>query len=128
VRLFDSSRRLVRRSTVRLVARFALLLSAALLLAAATAFWMNPGAPRQTTVREITADPVAFDGQLVTFNVGAFENGPDEKTLTYRRIANRPPLVIVEFSVPYPDRRPVAVIGKVRARTPIRITECRPVP
>lgn len=107
---------------------FALLLVVAAIVVAAKSFWSGRGAARQTTAREILADPERFEGALVTFSVAAFENGPDEKTLTYRRLANRPPLLVVEFSVPYPDRRPAAVVGRVKSGNPVRITDSRPVP
>lgn len=109
-------------------ARVALVLGVATVLAAITAYWSAVAPPRQTTVREILADPTSFDNAIVTLSTTVFENGPDSSTLIYRRAANRPPLVVVELARPYSDRRPTTVTGRVKVGTSIVIADCRPVP
>lgn len=114
---------------MRRVINLALVVVAAAALVVATLlFWSPATPPRQATIREIVANPESFDDVVVVVSVAALESAPDGRTLSYRRLLNRPPLLIVEFANPPPARRPSSVVGRVAAGNPIRIIDCRPAP
>lgn len=88
----------------------------------------GPLGVRQTTVRDVLADPAAFDGVVVSIGVTSFESGPDAGTLVYRKFASQPPQLVVEFARPHPARRPTVITGRVVNGKPIRVTDSRPAP
>jgi hypothetical protein len=105
-----------------------ILVAAAALIAATLLFWSPERPPRQATIREIIANPDSFDDVVVVVSVSALESAPDGRTLSYRRLLNRPPLLVIEFADPLPGRRPSHVVGRVVTGNPIRIIDCRPAP
>lgn len=110
---------------MRLVARLLVAAAVVCVLTAAYVFWSVTARPDHTTVREIVANQRQFDGTVVTISTAPLESSPDGQTLAYRRIAGRPPILVVELTAP-PARRPAYVTGRVQAGNPIRIIEARP--
>jgi hypothetical protein len=110
---------------MRLVARLLIAAAVVVVLTAAYVFWAATADPVHTTARDVVANPRQFDGATVVISTSPLEEDADGRLLVYRRIAGRPPTLVVELT-DRPARRPSYVAGRVQAGNPIRITAAHP--
>lgn len=79
--------------------------------------------PRTVTVRELLAEPAAYDGQLVTVRTAGFQQGGGPGEIAFHRFWGAPADLVVRYASPYPPHMPVTVTGTFRMSSPPAVEE-----
>lgn len=74
----------------------------------------------------LDCDPDLWADQTVKVKLAGCEHGDNDHECIYRKFANKPPIVIIRFKAPAPEKLPEVVVGVCRGRhgTAVVVEDC----
>lgn len=102
------------------------------LVALAVFIFVGTKATQQHFIPTVTpavldCDPDLWADQTVKVKLAGCEHGDNDHECIYRKLANKPPVVLLHFKSAVPEKLPEVVVGVCRGRhgTAVVVEDCR---